>query len=44
MVIVARETAGRTLIHVAKTEAAGVAVARPNIGAGSRFMLMKISL
>lgn len=35
VVIVARETKGRTLTHVAKSEAAGVAFARSNIAAGS---------
>ena len=35
VVIVARETKGRTLTTVAKTEAAGVAFARENIAAGS---------
>jgi transposase-like protein len=35
VVIVARETAGRTLTHVAPTEAAGVAFARENIAAGT---------
>ena len=35
VVIVARETKGRTLTHVAKSEAAGVAFARSNIVAGS---------
>ena len=35
VVVVARETKGRTLTTVAKTEAAGVAFARENIAAGS---------
>ena len=35
VVIVARETVGRTLTHVAKTEAAGVAFARKNIEVGA---------
>jgi len=35
VVVVARETKGRTLTHVAKSEAAGVAFTRDNVKAGS---------